>query len=209
MPVYRLGIELTSPRRLDGCVTIERLDWAGAPANYALGRAEQLSPQLTPWTTDAVWLRTFVSSATHFAPDYTTTFSISHADENGVVTTGTRDWYDYSVRSSIVFNHNAGAGLVGRARGHRRYYAALLTQQAAMIVRQRDGMNTILAQRVFEHEPEQRHELEFRLHGANLEFIVDDVLCLVATDSAYGSGGAGFVVHRGAILAEGFRVRGL
>lgn len=209
MPVYRLGLELTAPCREDGCVTIEQLDWEGAPARFVLGRAEELSLQLTPWTTDTVWLRTFASSATHFAPDYTTTFSISHTGDNGVVTTGTRDWCDYSVESSLVVNQNDGAGLVARARGHRRYYGALLTRRAAMIVRQRDGVATILAQHDFEHEPEQRHDLEFRLHGASLELMVDHALRLAATDDAYRSGGAGFVVHRGAILADGFCVRRL
>jgi hypothetical protein len=206
-PVYRLGLELTSPRRVDGSIVVEELDWAGAPGDFILGRAIDLSPDLTPWTTDTVWLRTFVSSASHFAPDYTTTFSISHADRNGVVTTGSRDWANYSVSSTITFNQQEGAGLVARARGHRRYYAALLARGRAMIVKQHDRAETLLAERAFDYTIDDRHRLEFRLRDGQLEFLIDGEHYVAATDSSYASGGAGFVVHCGAILADGFRIQ--
>ena len=56
-----------------------------------MGNACELSPELTPWTTNTPWLKAFLSSARNLAPDYTTTFSISHPDDNGVLTIGTRD----------------------------------------------------------------------------------------------------------------------
>ena len=89
-----------------------------------MGNACELSPELTPWTTNTPWLKAFLSSARNLAPDYTTTFSISHPDDNGVLTIGTRDWDDYTVSSELTLVHQRTAGLVARARGHRRYYAA-------------------------------------------------------------------------------------
>ena len=62
-----------------------------------------MTPTLTPWTTTTSWLKTFVSSADHFNPDYTVTFSICNAVENGVVTTGTSDWKDYAVKVQLLF----------------------------------------------------------------------------------------------------------
>ncbi len=145
-PIYRLGVELTSRVRLDGRTLIKSIDWDGAPIDFRLGRAEEMSPDLTPWTTDTVWLRSFVSSAANFAPDYTTTFSLSHISDNGVATIGTSDWADYVVGSRITFNQQKTAGLVARARGHRRYYAGLLGGDRAVIVKRRDGVESLLAQ---------------------------------------------------------------
>jgi hypothetical protein len=185
------------------------LDWSGAPRRFTLGRARELSPELTPWTTDTVWLRTFVSSAAQFAPDHTTTFSISHPQDGGVVTTGTRDWNDYGVASTITFNQQDAAGLVARARGHRRYYAGLLAGGHARIVRRRDDEEVVLAERPHPYAIDDRHRLELRVHGSRLQLLVDAEPCVQADDDAYSSGGAGFVVCRGAILGDGFEVRGI
>jgi len=208
-PVYRLGLELTSPARIDGSVTLRELDWSGAPRDLRLGRASELSPDLTPWTTQTVWLKTFVSSAANFAPDYTTTFCISHPEANGVVTTGSRDWRDYSVSSRITFNQQDGAGLVARSRGHRRYYAALLAAGKTLIVSYRDGNQTVLGERLFDYAIDDTYELEFQLEGRELRLLIDGQPWIQAVDATYTDGGAGFVVHRGAILADGFRVRAL
>jgi ADP-ribosylglycohydrolase len=204
--VCRLGLELRSDVRCDGSVVIEWLDWSGAPEHFALGTAHELSPDLTPWTTDTAWLRTFVSSAVNFAPDYTTTFCISHPERNGVVTTGTHDWTDYSVASTITFNQQDAAGLVARARGHRRYYAALLTGGQAVIVRRYDGSEDVLAGRDFRYEIDDVHELELSVRGDRLAMYVDGELQVQATDTAFATGGAGYVVDRGAVLADGFRI---
>jgi ADP-ribosylglycohydrolase len=208
-PIYRLGIELTATSRTRGAVRIEEVDWSGAPADFVLGRATELSPQLSPWTTDTVWLRSFVSSAFNFAPDHTTTFCLSHPERNGVVTTGTRDWKDYAVSSRITFNQQDGAGLVARTRGHRRYYAAVLAGAEAQIIRQRDGVETVLASSPFDYAVDDVFDLEFRVHGDALDLLIDGDRLVQTTDSSHDSGGAGLVVHRGAILADGFRVSAL
>jgi hypothetical protein len=150
-----------------------------------------------------------VSSAAQFAPDSTTTFSISHPEPGGVVTTGTRDWADYSVASTITFNRQDAAGLVARARGHRRYYAGLLADGHARIVRRRDHEEVTLAELPHPYRIDGRHRLELRVRGERLELLVDDEPWVDAVDDLYRSGGAGFVVHSGAILADGFQVRNL
>src|SRR5690606_21579505 len=42
-PIYRLGIELTAARRLDGAITLRSLDWSGAPERFVMGRSMELS----------------------------------------------------------------------------------------------------------------------------------------------------------------------
>lgn len=207
--IHRVGVVLSSNRRTDGAVVLRTLDWAGAPRDYRLGRSYEMTPGLDPWTTDTVWLRSFVSSAANLAPDYTTTFCVSHPGPGGVVTTGTRDWSNYRVSSRIQFNASDAAGLVLRARGHRRYYAAVVAGSALQLVRQRDGERLVLAEVTIEHETDQTHDLAFQMDGHELAASLDGRIVARATDAAYVSGGAGFIVDAGAMLADGFRVEAI
>ena len=205
-PIYQLGVELSAPQRLDGAVTLRWLDWRGAPERFVMGDAGELSPELTPWTTDAPWLKAFLSSARNFAPDYTTTFSISHPGDNGVVTIGTRDWDDYTVSSELTLVHQRTAGLVARARGHRRYYAAALSGGEAFLLKRRDGAVRVLARARCAAAPDAPLALALTAAGAALRVSVAGRPLLEAQDAEYVSGGAGFLVEEGGYLARGFRV---
>ena len=205
-PIYQIGIELSAPQRLDGAVTLRWLDWYGAPERFVMGDAGDLSPELTPWTTDAPWLKAFLSSARNFAPDYTTTFSISHPADDGVITIGTRDWDDYTVSSTLTPVHQRTAGLVARARGHRRYYAAALSGGQALLLKRRDESVRVLARARYAAPPDAPLDLALTAAGAELRMAVAGRPLLAAQDSEYVSGGAGFLVEEGGYLARGFRV---
>lgn len=224
--IYRLGLSLRSggegevpespagnmsgragAARLDGSVTIKSLDWSNSPVRCRMGRSMEMTPTLTPWTTTTAWLKTFVSSADHFCPDYTTTFSISHSAPNGVVTTGTMDWDNYSVKSVITFSQQDLAGLVARAKGHRRYYGAALTDKKAVIYRQCDNERTVIAEAAFEFAIDDTRELIFTVDGSRLSLAVDGVEAVSGQDETYLCGGAGFVVDSGAILADCFEIK--
>jgi hypothetical protein len=204
--IYRIGFELSSSKRLDGEITIQNLDWSGAPDHFAMGKSMELSPSLTPWTTSTTWLQSFVSSASNYAPDYVTTFSVSHSDNNGIVTTGTRDWYDYIVESAITFSQQIAAGLVARSRGHQRYYAAVLTKGMAVIVKRRDKKVIILASVPFNYTIDEVHHMGFKVNKNHLTMLIDGKECVHASDDEYVSGAAGYLVDEGAILCDGFTV---
>ncbi|MDR1193165.1 MAG: ADP-ribosylglycohydrolase family protein [Peptococcaceae bacterium] len=207
--IYRLVIELRGDRRLDGYVIIKTVDWAGAPENYVMGRSYEMTPNLVTWTNETIWLKTFVSSAENFYPDYLNTFSVSHPTQNGVATTGTGDWRDYTVASTITFSQQKMAGLVARARGHRQYYGAVLGDKKAKIIKNSHGVITVLAETDYPYQIDGRYRLSFALKGSRLDMLVDDERVLSAADDAYASGGAGFVVDEGAIVADGFSVSAL
>ncbi len=204
--IYRLGICLTSGERLDGSIILKTLDFSNAPIRYEMGRSMEMTPTLTPWTTTTAWLKTFVSSADHFNPDYTVTFSICHEYDNGVVATGTSDWDDYAVSSVITFSQQNLAGLVARAKGHRQYYGAVFTEGVARIYRQKDEKRVTLAEVPYDYKIDNTYRLTFKVKGDSLELDVDDKPVLRAKDSAYKSGQAGYVVDSGAILGDGFLV---
>lgn len=207
--IFRFGIELTSSNRLDGELCLVSVDWGAAPIEYRLGRSIELSPELTPWTTETMWLKTFMSSAEQFFPDFATTFSISHPQENGVVTTGTIDWKDYAVESRITFSHNEGAGIVARAKGHRRYYAAMIKNGLAMIAIHKNEILDPIVSIPFHCAPDSTHLLRLEVRGSSLRFIIDGGDVLQCEDGNYVCGGAGFIVASGAILADGFQIEKL
>lgn len=205
--IFRLGIELTSKEGLTGYVVIRSMDWSNTPRAYKMGRSMEMTPSLTPWTTTTAWLKTFVSSADHFNPDYTVTFSICHGQKNGVATTGTSDWKDYEVRSRITFSQQEAAGLVARAKGHRRYYGAVFTEGYAKIYKQKDEERIEIAKQLFPYEIDQTYELCFRVKENHLTLLVDGQEVVSGTDEEYPCGQAGFVVDRGAILGDIFEVK--
>ena len=209
LPIYRAGLRLRSERRRDGQLHLRTMDWSGAPAGYIMGKALDMTPWLTPWTTVTTWMQSFVSSARHVAPDSVHTLSISHTEAGGVVTTGTLDWTDYRVRSRLTLSQQRAAGLVARACGHRRYYAARLTEGQAQLVCQQDDRTQVLAAASYAYHIDGTYQLDFELMGTTLRFSLDGELLLTTSDATYASGGAGFVVDEGAIIVDGFAVQAL
>jgi ADP-ribosylglycohydrolase len=210
LPIYRLGIELLAEHRTSGRIAIRELDWSGTPAAFVMGGAFDLSPKLTPFDTSSYWIKSFVSSARHFAPDIFSTFCLSHPGTNGVVTTGSRDWVDYRVSSRLTLDLHKSTGLVARARGHRRYYAAVVeNRQTAKIIRRIDGTVQVLAETPYAYKENATLAFDFSACGDTLTFFIDGREILRASDSAYAAGGAGFLIEEGTVPAHGFAVRNI
>jgi ADP-ribosylglycohydrolase len=210
LPIYRLGIELIAEHRTSGRIAIRELDWSGAPAGFVMGGAFDLSPKLTPFDTSSYWIKSFVSSARHFAPDIFSTFCLSHPGTNGVVTTGSRDWVDYRVSSRLTLDLHKCTGLVARARGHRRYYAAIVeNRRTAKIIRRTDGTVQVLAETPYAYKENATLAFDFSACGDTLTFCIDGREILRASDSAYAAGGAGFLIEEGTVPAHGFAVRNI
>jgi ADP-ribosylglycohydrolase len=209
LPIQRLGIEISSETRLRGRLAVLRMDWAGAPAAFVMGSAYDLSPKISPFDTSSYWLKSFVSSALHFRPDVDTTFALSHPGDNGVVTIGTRDWQNYSVSARMTMDLHEYAGLVARARGHRRYYAAVLGDQTARIVCRMDSSVHVLASAPFLYAENQKLKLTLSVRGDLISFDIEGQEVVSATDARLASGGAGMVVAAGTIPVLGFAVQAL
>lgn len=207
--IYRLGIELQSDTRKDGTILLRTLDWSGAPVKFRMGKSYELTPSVTPWTTSTTWIKAFMRSAEQFYPDYTTTFSVSHSTTNGVATIGTRDWDNYKVTSVLTLAQQEGTGIVARARGHKRYYAALLKEGCVVLEKRMDGQIQELARKEFAYELDKEYKMCFSLCGEKLSVAVDDLEIVSAIDDTYVSGGAGFIVESGAMLADEFIVERL
>ena len=208
MPLFRLGLELAAPPGARstpaGSVRLLSVDWGGAPLDFRQ-RGMLMS---SIWNLRPHWLRAWVSAAREFAPDFELTYCISHSADNGLVTLGTRDWRDYAVAASLRFSLHRRGGLVLRARGLRRYYAALFADgDRVAIVARHDGALHTLAETAFPYQMERPYALHFAAAGDRLSLTVNGVPLLETRDDRYPSGGAGFVIDEGTMLADGFRIR--
>lgn len=208
MPLFRLGLELTAPSGaqspLAGSLRLLSVDWDGAPHDFR--QSGMLMSSI--WNLRPHWMRAWVSAAREFAPDFELTYCISHSAANGLVTLGTRAWRDYAVETGLRFSLHRSGGLVLRARGLRRYYAALFSGgDRIAIVARHDGAVHTLAQAAFPYEMERLYALRFAAVGDRLSLAVDGAALLEARDDRYRSGGAGFVIDEGTMIADGFRVR--
>jgi len=203
MPIFRLGLELTAAHKREGRIVVLDMDWSGAPESFR--QAGMLMTSI--WNLKPYWLQAWVSSARQFAPDFKYTYCVSHVGDEGVVTIGTQDWADYSVESGIDFSLHQTGGLVLRSKGHRRYYAGVLSNgDCASIILRKNGTVKTLASVPFHYERDRLYAMRFEAKGRALALYVDGVCLLRVDDPTYARGGAGFLVERGTLVADGFVV---
>ncbi|WP_353081211.1 ADP-ribosylglycohydrolase family protein [Tessaracoccus lapidicaptus] len=192
--------------RIDGeaDVTIGSLDWFGAPELF--GQSGMLLESI--WETRPDPIRAWVSSAKNFEADFAATFSVSHPDPMGVATIGSRDWADYTVAADIEPSLHEVAGLVARARGHRRFLALTLAGgDRIQLIDQRDSERVVLAQAALDYELNRRYRLALRCEGGRLTGEVDGTAVLIAEARGPVLGGAaGFIVETGAFQASNFTI---
>ena len=156
-------------------------------------------------------LRMWTSSAKCFSADGVHTYSIAQAEGTGLVTLGTRDWFDYTVKADLTFSLHEAAGLAMYCRGHRRYYAARFREgRRVEIVLERDGETAVLAECVFPYEQNRAYTVAFSCREWCFQLTVDGLPVLSAQDEGrvHKSGGCGFLVCVGSMLADDFAVLG-
>lgn len=204
--VYKLGFEFLSDTRCDGRVIIRTVDWKGAPEYFHMGLADELTPGISPFVTRTKWMMSFMNSTKHTGPDFKATFSISHPEDNGVMSIGTDDWCDYSVASTIQFVHAKWAGLTARSKGHRRYYAAVVGGgKASIIMRMADEIK-VLAETDYNYIPGHWYDFQFTVKGEKLTMMIGGAEIVTCEDSTYSCGAAGYVVYEGAFVAKYFTI---
>ncbi|TAM67561.1 MAG: ADP-ribosylglycohydrolase family protein [Microbacteriaceae bacterium] len=201
---FRVGFEVVALPEAAIELRVHSVDWAGAPRNF-----QQHGILLSSiWDTRPKDLAVWVSSAKNFEADFATTFAVSHPEALGVVTTGTRDWGDYEVQSTLLFSLHDVGGIVLRARGHRRFLAAVFTRGGAIqLISQFDGSRTILAEVAFRYELDRSYDVVAACVGNRVSVTVDGVVIADATTDHIKGGGAGFIVERGTLTADGFTAR--
>lgn len=199
MLIFKLGYRISAEQRFCGDVIIHSIHWEEAPKSFA--QKGMLMNSI--WNTNPLWLAGFASSAAQFAADFKRTYCVSHKEENGLVTIGTRDWQDYSIKSTLYMSLHKTAGLVLRSCGHRRYYGAVLEDnQRVLIYVQKDRARRILAQTAYTYVEDEPYTMEFIAVKNQLKLLINGETVLRAEDETYRGGGGGFLISCGTMTCD-------
>jgi ADP-ribosylglycohydrolase len=202
---FRLGVIASAVHLDDLDMNIHSMDWRGAPRHFT--QSGILLSSI--WDTKPHGLAPWVNSARHFEADFASTFSVSHPDDFGIVTTGTRSWRDYSVSSILTLSRHQTAGLVARARGHRRFVAGVFGSGRIQLLHQRDDERTVLAEGPSDYRLDVPYAVQLACVGDQVTWRIDGLDRLAASLPHPLGGGAGFLVEGGTTSADGFDVRDL
>ena len=200
LPVLRFGLEFASKKRFAGAVTVRSVDWSNTPE-----KLEQSGVMMRDmWDLNPFWAKMFVSSAQSFTPNLNCTYCISHPEPGGLATIGTRDFTDYTVSSVLKPSLHQRCGLVARSRGHRRYYAAVLSGGDTLsLVCRCDEDEYVLGSAPFSYEQFGKYPVSLTVRGSCLTARAGEV-SVAAEDARFTSGTAGYLVDSGAVFIDGF-----
>jgi hypothetical protein len=128
----------------------------------------------------------------------------------GLLIQGTRDWTDYQLSAVVSPRVCQTGGIAVRVQGIRRYYALLLDQQKAHLVRVLDG-ETVLAEADYGWAFEQSYELKLQAEGSRLVGYINGQKLLEAEDPdhALTSGGIALISEVGFIYFDEVAVQPL
>ena len=197
-PIAEVGVVLASPsERSQGRVLIDSLTWDGCP-DVTFRK---------PAGNGDFWRRAWVSNVHFFSKNFPQDFRISQNRGEGLILQGSRKWTDYAVEADLMLHLGAYGGVIVRAEGQRRFYAARLTRDGKLqIVRRKDETETVLTEKPLDIAFETAFTLTVSVSGNRIEAQAGD--CVVtAEDAAFPGGAAGLVVHEGALSATRIRVR--
>ncbi|KQR77647.1 ADP-ribosylglycohydrolase family protein [Rhizobium sp. Leaf341] len=196
-PIAEVGVVLTSPEgRANGTVFVDTLTWDGCP-DVTFRRPEGAGD---------FWRRAWVSNVHFFSKHFPQDFRISQNRGEGLILQGSRDWTDYVIEADLMLHLSDHGGVVMRAQGQRRYYAALLTREGQLqIVCRKDDVETILASTPLSIGFETPFSLRFAARGEALTATVGDIV-VKASDATFANGAAGLIIHEGALSATTIRI---
>jgi ADP-ribosylglycohydrolase len=199
-PIGEIGVALAAEgRRADGRVLLDYLRWDGAP-NVCLHR---------PAGDGDFWRMAWVNGVSFFSKRFPPSFRISQGRGEGVILTGTREWTDYAVESTVVVHLGNYGGIAVRAQGLRRYYGARLTRAGMLeIVRVRDEAEEVLGATRFRLEFEKAIPMRVVVEGAEIRATAGDATLAVRDDSplALADGAVGLLISEGALSTNEVRV---
>ncbi|MFE0017622.1 ADP-ribosylglycohydrolase family protein [Mesorhizobium sp. NPDC059054] len=196
-PIAEIGVVLTTPEgRSDGRVLLDRMSWEGSP-DVTFRR---------PSGGGDFWRKAWVSNAHFFSKHFPQDFRISQNRGEGMILQGARDWADYTIEADLMLHLGEHGGLVLRAQGQRRYYAARVTRKGELqIVRRKDELEDILASVPLKVAFEEAFTMTLRAKGNRISAAVGDTVA-EAEDATFDCGAAGLLIHEGALSATRIHV---
>jgi hypothetical protein len=190
-PIAEVGLLVTGP----GTAYLDWLSWDGEP-DVELG---------IPVEGGTMWARAWVDAMDQFETRRAEPYRLIQNTGRGLVLHGTREWRNYRVEATLTPHLAVETGLAVRTQGLRRYYAVLLSQAGARLVRVLDGETTLASAQV-PWELGRAYALALEVSGDMLVATVDGQPLLRAQDDALDGGGVALICTEGRVAAGPVRV---
>jgi len=195
-PIAQIGVEVSADQ--PGTVYLDYLGWDGTP-DLVLTRP--------PYPAGKIFLRAWVNGLdTPMERWYPEPFRPIQNEGRGLYITGTREWVDYEVSSTITPHMAKAAGIAARVQGMKRYYALLLCDDGK--TRLVKGDQT-LAEVDFKRELGVGYALRLAVTGERLQGWIDGkpYFDTTDTDAPYTGGGVALVIEEGRMATDTVTVK--
>jgi ADP-ribosylglycohydrolase len=208
-PVVFVGVQVQGDDGQSGTLYLDYLTWDGTPhvlLNRPLERERnRLSGVAGPSLWKMAWIDGFDSRERLADADFwPESYRLIQNKGRGMMMQGTREWTDYRVSARLT-PHMCQAGGIGvRAQGMTRYYALLIDQEKARLIRAFEGKDTVLAELDSGWKLGHTYELSLQVEGSRLTAAIDGKVVLTAEDTLhlYDGGGIALISEVGRIACH-------
>ena len=195
-PAAEVGVTLAGET---GKLYLDWLGWTGEP--------ELASPPQKAAPGSQAWRKAWVNGVEEWSP-WGAAFNLIQNEGRGLLITGTREWKDIRVSSTLTPTLLQAGGIAVRTQGMRRFYALLLcADQKVRLVKALEG-DRVLGEASFAWEHMQPVDLSLEARRNRLRAWVNGRLVFDLEDrsSPLLEGGAAFVVEEGHLMADAITI---
>jgi ADP-ribosylglycohydrolase len=200
-PIAEIGLEARSEQRADGTIYLDYLTWSGEP----------VCTFTDPENGGQMWRRSWVNGIDQFDFRWAEPYRLCQNSGRGLLMTGTRDWRNYRVTSTLTPHLVTATGVAVRVQGLRRYYALLLTRRNGKPVAQLVKVlhdETVLAETTFDWSFGTGYELSLQVDGQRFQGAINGKTLFDLTDDepTLSSGGIALLCEEGRVGTHAVQV---
>ena len=186
-PIAFVGVQIRGDHGQCGTLYLDFLDWSGTP-DVMLGRPVEREqnrlasvPGPTMWR--LAWIDGLDSRERLASLDYwPEAYRLIQNRGRGLLMQGTREWRDYQVTARLTPHMCEAGGIAVRVQGMGRYYALLIDQERARLIRAFEGKDTVLAESPTGWTWGNTYTLNLKVEGKRLTASLDDRVIMTAED---------------------------
>lgn len=203
-PIISIGLEFENKEQEKIC--IDYFTSYGNPS-ITYETTFEMSPHYLTGHAAPTWYKAFTATTVESAVDHLSTFCVSSTKDNGYLYIGNCDWKDYSCTSTLIPVRSKVCGMIFRMQGLRKYYAFILADNQAKIIKVINKKIEILQAKEFFFNEYDEIPTCIRVVGNTIHIRYNNQeLC--CTDDDFDSGGCGFVVSSGTMMIKGLEIVG-
>lgn len=203
-PIISVGLEFEN--KAQEIIIVDYFTYYGNP-NVKYETTFEMSPNYLTGHVAPTWYKAFTTTTNESAVDHLSTFCVSSTKENGLLYIGNREWKDYSCISTLIPVRSKSSGIIFRMQGLRKYYAFILEENQAKIIKVLNKKTEVLVAKefIFDEYDEILTCVQVVGNLINVSYNNQELCC---HDDDLESGGCGFVVSVGTMMVKGLEIVG-